>query len=94
MIHLNLPVILGYRHVDMLGDMVQAAMQVRRSLPAHVPLMLVLRSSGELQYEEKRRHWAAEATRAGIAVLNDLPEASQALSAVLAHARFRAARVA
>jgi acyl-CoA synthetase (NDP forming) len=91
-VHLNLPVILGYRHVDMLGDMVRAVIRVRHELPRRVPLMLVLRSSGEPKYEEKRLQWAAEATRAGVAVMGDLPEAARALSAVLAHERFRAVR--
>ncbi|MCZ8338592.1 MAG: acetate--CoA ligase family protein [Burkholderiaceae bacterium] len=91
-VHLNLPVILGYRHVDMLGDMVRAVIRVRNELPRHVPLILVLRSSGEPKYEEKRLYWAAEATREGIAVMGDLSAAAQALSAVLSHLRHRAAR--
>ncbi|MGD9942637.1 MAG: acetate--CoA ligase family protein [Burkholderiaceae bacterium] len=91
-VHLNLPVILGYRHVDMLGDLVRAVMRVKQGLPAAVPVLLALRSSGDPQYEEKRRHWAVEAARSGIAVFEDLPNAAQALAALLAHARFRAAQ--
>ena len=82
----------GYRHVDMLGDMVQAVIRIRQSLPFRAPLFLVLRSSGESKYEKQRLHWAAEASRAGIAVLGDLPAAAQALSAVLEHERFRLTR--
>ncbi len=88
--HLNLPVILGYSHVDMLGDLLDAALQVRESvLDESTHLLLVLRSSGQPVYEGRRRACAERAMRAGIPVFDDLPEAGRALAALLGLSSFR-----
>jgi acyl-CoA synthetase (NDP forming) len=91
-VHLNLPVILGYRDVDMLGDLVRAALRVRQSMSPGAHLLLVLRSTGQPEFEARRQACADLAMAAGIPVFGDLPEAAQALAALHAHARFRHAR--
>jgi acyl-CoA synthetase (NDP forming) len=91
--HLNLPVILGYRHVNMLDDLVRAAIALRAALPISTPLLLVLRSSGQLIYENARQACTAQAMQAGIPVFTDLPEAAQALHALDDHTAFLRSRV-
>ena len=90
--HLNLPVILGYRHVNMLDDLVRAAIALRAALPISTPLLLVLRSSGQLTYENARQACTAQAMQAGIPVFIDLPEAAQALHALDEHTTFLRSR--
>ena len=90
--HLNLPVILGYRHANMLEDLVCAAIALRAELPVSSALLLVLRSSGQLTYENARQACTIQAMHAGIPVFTDLPEAAQALHALDEHAAFLRSR--
>lgn len=91
-LHLNLPVILGYRQVDLLGDLMQTAVSVRQSISTATRLFLVLRSTGQAEFESRRQDCAAIAMRAGIPVFLDLPNAAQALAALRSHAAFRRSR--
>jgi len=90
--HLNLPVILGYREGELLDELVQAAVGLKAALPAGVRLFLVLRSTGQPHLEAKRQAHAALAMRAGIPVFLGLPAVARALAALRRHSLFRASR--
>ena len=47
LIHLNLPVLLSYRHVDMLGNMLKAVADLKAAHGGRTQFTLVLRSDGE-----------------------------------------------
>jgi len=91
-VHLNLPVILGYRHVDMLGDLMRATIALRRQVASRSRLLLVLRSTGESEFEERRSECTRLAMREGIPVFGQLSDAARALAAMHSHARFVDAR--
>jgi acyl-CoA synthetase (NDP forming) len=87
-VHLNLPVILGYRHIDMLADLMQATTRLRLQMASRSHLLLVLRSTGEPEFEERRSDCTRMAMREGIPVFGQLSDAARALAALHGHARF------
>ncbi len=52
--HINMPVVLDYPQTDMLGNLIEAALQAARRHPGQAHLVLVLRSDGEPEIEEKK----------------------------------------
>lgn len=86
--HLNLPVIVGYEHVDLLGDLMDVAIRLREKLPPSRRLFLVLRSTGQAELEGRRQAAATRAMQAGIPVFRELTDAAQALAALGARSRF------
>jgi len=90
--HLNLPVILGYRDGELLDELVQATIGLKSALPAGVRLFLVLRSTGQPELEARRQACANQAMRAGIPVFLSLPAVANALAALRRHSRFRVSR--
>lgn len=81
-VHINMTVVMGFRHVDMLGNLVEAAFSLRRSVAAPPHLVLVLRSDGDPDIEEQKRVYRIRATESGIPVFDELPQAAFALSAL------------
>ena len=92
LMHLNLPVILGYRHVDMLGDLVEAALRSSETLRGRTHLVLALRANGDPESESRKRDCVIKAMEAGVAVFNELSNAAYALAALHAYERFRFTR--
>lgn len=92
LMHLNVPVILGYRHVDMLSDLINAAVRARAMCLGRTHLLLALRSNGEPECEQRRRECRLQAMKAGIPVFDELPNQARAMAAVHAHERFRSLR--
>nr|WP_255592850.1 CoA-binding protein [Bordetella sp. BOR01] len=90
--HLNLPVILGYRQGELLDELVHAAIGLKAMLPAAVRLLLVLRSTGQPELEAKRQTYASLAMQSGIPVFFSLPAVAQALAALHRYSRFRQSR--
>jgi acyl-CoA synthetase (NDP forming) len=86
--HLNMPVLLGYAEVDLPGALMASALRVRADFPQAGHFVLVLRSDGDVATEELRRTYRARALAAGIPVLDELPAAAAALAAVRTHERF------
>ncbi|MBO9352973.1 acyl-CoA synthetase [Bordetella petrii] len=90
--HLNLPVIAGYRQGELLDELVRAAIRLRAGLPAGARLWLVLRSTGQPELEALRQTYIGLAMRAGIPVFLSLPAVAQALAALQKYSRFRQSR--
>lgn len=81
--HMNVPGLLAYEHVDILGPLIDAALAAgARGDGGHVAL--VLRSDGEPEVEAKKQAYREAALAAGVAVFDELPAAAEALSALAA----------
>ncbi len=82
-LHMNVPGLLAYEHVDILGSLIEAALTAARAgAGGHV--VLALRSDGEPEVEAKKQAYAAAARAAGCAVFDELPDAAGALAALAA----------
>ncbi|MGG5810000.1 CoA-binding protein [Falsiroseomonas sp. CW058] len=88
--HLNMPVLLGYAEVDLLGSLMASALRVRAEHRGGGHFVLVLRSDGDAATEELRRTYRTRALAAGIPVFDELPAAAAALAALRAHEAFLA----
>tara|TARA_Y100001934_G_scaffold252757_1_gene317113 strand:+ start:2644 stop:4785 length:2142 start_codon:yes stop_codon:yes gene_type:complete len=88
-IHMNVPVILGYSHADILGNLMEAVLAARADgiLQAHV--LMVLRSDGEAEIEAVKAGMRERALEADIPVYNELVDAARALAGF---ARYEKAR--
>ncbi|AOB33924.1 hypothetical protein AKI39_21490 [Bordetella sp. H567] len=90
-VHLNLPVILGYRQGELMNELVHAVIDLKTALPAGVRLFLVLRSPGQPDLEARRKAYAHLAMQAGVPVFLGLPAVARALAALQTYCRFRQA---
>lgn len=81
--HMNVPGLLAYGHVDILGPLISAA-QAAASGGAGGHVALVLRSDGEPDVELRKHAFREQALAAGVAVFDELPQAARALQAVAA----------
>ena len=70
----------------------QAALRVQERYPGRAHFVLVLRSDGEPEIEERKREFRKQALALGIPVYDEMMNAGWALSALCAHERFLAAR--
>lgn len=89
-IHVNMTVILGFRHVDMLGNIIQAALRVRQAHGSGMHIVLVLRSDGDAETEERKREYRQRATANGVPVFDELAQAARGLAALRCAEAFRA----
>jgi acyl-CoA synthetase (NDP forming) len=88
--HVNLPVFLTAtdQRVDVVANLMQAALRVRAAYPGRAHFVLVLRSDGTAASDERKRLYRAEAARLGIPVYDEMTNAATALGAVAAFERF------
>jgi acyl-CoA synthetase (NDP forming) len=86
--HLNLSVFVGRTSDDVLDNLVQAALRVQERHPGKAHFVLVLRSDGDPELEERRRGFRAKAAALGIPVYDEIADAGQALAALAFHERF------
>jgi hypothetical protein len=88
--HLNLAAFLGRTKTDVLGNLMQAVLRVQERYPGRAHFVLVLRSDGEPEIEERKRAFRKQALDLGIPVYDEMMNAGWALSALCAHERFLA----
>ncbi|GAA4349084.1 CoA-binding protein [Variovorax defluvii] len=81
-IHVNMTVILGFRHVDMLGNIIRAVLRVRESDRSGLHVALVLRSDGDAETEQRKRDYCAQAMASGVPVFDELAQAARGLAAL------------
>lgn len=79
-IHVNMTVILGFRHVDMLGNIIRAVLRVRESDKSGLHVALVLRSDGDAETEERKRDYRMQAVASGVPVFDELAQAARGLA--------------
>jgi acyl-CoA synthetase (NDP forming) len=87
--HLNMPVILSYRHSNMFDALMAAALAAGKGACGRAHLMLVLRSDGEPEIEMQKEQCRRRACAAGIPVYDEFEEAAAALAALACFERRR-----
>jgi acyl-CoA synthetase (NDP forming) len=90
--HLNLSAFAGRTKSEVLDNLVQVALRVQSHYPGQAHFVLVLRSDGEPQLEERKREFRAKAVALGIPVYDEMANAGHALAALAWHERFLHAR--
>ncbi len=88
-IHVNMTVILSFKHVDMLGNIIRAALKVRAQAGSGPHIALVLRSDGDAEIEERKREYRRSAIESGVPVFDELAQAARALACVRTVERHR-----
>jgi acyl-CoA synthetase (NDP forming) len=86
--HLNLSAFVGRTKPEVLDNVVAAAMRVQERYPGQAHFVLVLRSDGEPQLEERKREFRAKAVALGVPVYDEMSNAGGALAALAAHERY------
>ncbi|MEM7407915.1 MAG: acetate--CoA ligase family protein [Pseudomonadota bacterium] len=79
-IHMNVPVILGYSHADILGQLMAATLENRAAGVSDAHVVLVLRSDGEPDIEALKADLRTRALDAGLPVYNELVDAARGLA--------------
>lgn len=95
-LHINLPVM--WNHISAGDDhgvenLLDAARQARDTNPGATHFLLVLRSDGHTEIEERKRHCRMAALAQGFPVFDELNNAARALQAMRHHERFLAQAV-
>lgn len=91
-IHINMTVVLSFKHVDMLGNLVKAVLRIKDQGGDARHLMLVLRSDGDPEVEDRKRGYMKSAVEAGIPVFHELDDAAAALASLRTIERHRLAK--
>lgn len=86
--HLNLSAFVGRTRPEVLDNLVQAALRVQSHYPGQAHFVLVLRSDGDPELEQRKREFRAKAHALGIPVYDEMANAGCALAAMQAHERF------
>ncbi len=87
--HVNMTVVLSFRHVDMLGNLMNAVLRVKARDRSGMHVVLVLRSDGDPDIEASKREYRARAVAAGLPVFDELSTAANALASVRHFEMFR-----
>lgn len=91
-IHVNMTVILGFRHVDMLGNIIRAVLRAREAGSGNLHIALVLRSDGDAETEERKRLYRELAMKNGVPVFDELVQAARGFAALRTLEKHRARR--
>ncbi|HTO46211.1 MAG TPA: CoA-binding protein [Burkholderiales bacterium] len=92
--HINMTVVLSYRDMDMLGNLIDAALRATERNNSGMHLVLVLRSDGEDDVEARKREYRQRAVAARIPVFDELVPAANALACIRHVESFRSRRAA
>jgi acyl-CoA synthetase (NDP forming) len=87
--HVNMTVVLSFRHVDMLGNLMNAVLRVKSRDRSGMHVVLVLRSDGDPDIEGPKREYRDRAVKAGLPVFDELGAAAEALACVRHFEMFR-----
>jgi acyl-CoA synthetase (NDP forming) len=90
--HLNMAAFVGRTRGDVLGNLMQAALRVQSRYPGRAHFVLVLRSDGVPEVEERKRAFRDQALALGIPVYDEMMNVGWALAALAQHERFLAGR--
>ena len=90
--HVNLSVVMSLARgdEDPLINLLDVADRVRRGNPDKAHFMLVLRSDGNIAFEEAKIRYRARALERGIPTYDELPAAANAVAAIAHHERYLA----
>ena len=85
--HLNMSAFAGRIKPEVLENLVQGALRVREKFP-EPHFVLVLRSDGDREVEERKRAFREKAVALGVAVYDEMSNAGHALAALQEYERF------
>ncbi|HSR72123.1 MAG TPA: CoA-binding protein, partial [Kiloniellales bacterium] len=80
--HLNLAAFVGRGDIDPVDNLIQAAVDLQAAYPAQAHFLLVLRTDGSPELEERRRAYRERALAVGIPVFDEVANAARALAAI------------
>jgi acyl-CoA synthetase (NDP forming) len=75
---------------DPLAHLLDAAVRVKEDHPGKAHFLLVLRSDGNVAFEETRLRYRARALAKGIPTYDEIPAAANAVAAIARHERYLA----
>ena len=75
---------------DTVWTLIEAAEKVRDSMPEKTHFLLVLRSDGRADIDERKRECRTSAIARGFPVFDELTNAAKALQAIAHHEKFQA----
>jgi len=89
-LHINLTVVMSLARDgdDPLANLLDAAVRVKDDYPGRAHFLLVLRSDGNLAFEEAKIRCRAKALAHGIPTYDEIPAAANAVAAIAHHERF------
>ena len=87
-VHLSMPAFAGRTKSEVLDNLVAAALRTQSRYPDSGKFMLVLRSDGDPQIEERKRRFRERAIALGVAVYDELEDAARALAALARYEQF------
>ena len=89
-LHINLTVIMSLARGsdEPLANLLDAAVRVKDDYPGRAHFLLVLRSDGNLAFEEAKIRYRAQALAHGIPTYDEIPAAANAVAAIAHHERF------
>ncbi len=90
--HLNLLAFVGRAKLEVLDNLIAAAMRVQQKYPGKAHFILVLRSDGEPILEARKREFRDKVVALGVPVYDEMANAGHALAALATFERFKAAR--
>lgn len=91
--HLSMPAFAGRTKTEVLENLISGALRVRDRHPGGGHFLLVLRSDGNPQIEERKREFRERAIALGIPVFDELEDTARCLAAMSAYERFVRARM-
>jgi len=86
--HLNLSAFVGRTKPEVLDNLVQAALRVQGHYPGAAHFLLVLRSDGEPELEQRKRAFRANAVSLGVPVFDEMSNAGEALAGLQSYEVF------
>ncbi len=89
-VHINLSVVMSLARggEDPLANLLDAAVRVKNDFPDKAHFLLVLRSDGNLEFEEAKSRYRAQALAHCIPTYDELPAAANAVASIAHHERF------
>lgn len=93
-LHLNFTPLLGFTdpRIDVLGNLLEVVLSVQEEYADRIHVVLVLRSDGYPEVEERKRQGRETAIRRGMPVFDELDQAARALRVIQWYERFGTAR--
>ena len=80
--HLNLAAFVGRGDVDPIENLIQAARRAQTKFPDQAHFVMVLRSDGSPELDDKKRQYRQRILDIGVPVYDELPNAAMALKAI------------
>lgn len=92
--HLSMPAFSGRTKSEVLQNLVLAALRSKSRFPDCGHFMLVLRSDGNPEIDQRKREFREQAVKLGVPVYDELENAAKCLAAISSYEKFVNSRMA